>query len=262
MQSENTYPLLLDGKRTGTADNCSNWPESQEYYVWSKDKQPRIILAIPHGWCAKYVTLACCRNTAERIYPPLAVNVAVYNALAAEPQSVNSTAVLGETESLPRVDLDRCRTERYLEVQVVDPPNINTEMYHFISEVEVYGQQGTLILHSPSQHTCGGVNNANDPVRCLVASISDARITTKGHDACKGYLRDWRSCQQRSSLAHSESSRPMLSALSHVCRMSLSFTGFNVCSFCRLAAIHESFVHKNVDISGYLRGVIDSQANT
>ena len=151
-QSGNMYPILLDGQRTGSTQSCSSWPESQDYYMWNKDKQPRIILVIPHGWCTDYVTLVCCRNTAQRIYPPLHATITVYDTLGAVPQMVNSSYnIIGRDLSLAQVDLDRCRMEKYLELQVENPHSFHSAlMYHFISEVEVYGRQGTYVcsLHA------------------------------------------------------------------------------------------------------------------
>ena len=145
-QSGNAYPVLLDGQRTRSTDNCTHWPETREYYTWNKNKQPRIILVIPHGWCAQYITLACCTNTAQRIYRPLRANVTVHDNIDADPQPVNSSAIWNNV-ILSRVDLDRCRPERYLGLQVDDPPSFQgTVMYHFISEVEVHGHQGAFTM--------------------------------------------------------------------------------------------------------------------
>ena len=152
-QSGNVNPLLLDGQRTGSSQSCSFWSETEEYYIWNKDKQPRIILAIPHGWCADYITLACCRNTEQRIYLPLGATVTVYDSLGAVPQMVSSS-YNGRTPPLARVDLDRCRMEKYLELQVDNPHSYQkTLMYHFISEVEVYGRQGTCMYIRTCVHT-------------------------------------------------------------------------------------------------------------
>ena len=141
-QSRNTTPLLLDGQRTTLAHNCSKSPEAQNYYMWNKSKQPRIILVIPHGWCVDYVTLACCRNTEQRIYEPLSVNISAFNSLSEEPQPVNGNYMRETSEGLSRVNLDQCMIERYLEIQLLDPKGFHaTLMYHFISEVEVYGHE-------------------------------------------------------------------------------------------------------------------------